>query len=90
MLILSDPSMAFKTVALSESVDCATLLPIASETGQESLTLYLILKMPSDPVQGLTFLIRLVKPGCVKKYRQLCFGMTEEITRLQIVSVISC
>lgn len=45
---------------------CAILLPFASETGQESLTLYLILKMPSDPVQGLTFLILLVSPCCAQ------------------------
>lgn len=66
VLILLDPSMAFKTVALRDCVDCAVLLPFASETGRESPTLYLILKMPSDPVQGLTFLIRLVNLGCAE------------------------
>lgn len=55
--------MAFRTVALR---DCGILLTLASETGQESPTLYLILKMPLDPVQGLTFLIRLVNPGCAQ------------------------
>lgn len=62
MLILLDPSMTFKTVALLDCVDCAILLPVTSETGQQSPTLYLILKMPLDPVQGLMFLIRLVNP----------------------------
>lgn len=42
--------------------DAAVLLPLASPAGQESPTLYLILKMPSDAIQGLTFLIRLVNP----------------------------
>lgn len=58
VLILLDPCIAFKSVALQDCVDCAILIrPFAPETGQESLKLYLILKMPSDPVQGLTMLI---------------------------------
>lgn len=40
VLIPLDPSMAFKTVSLCGGVDCAVLLPFASETGQESPTLY--------------------------------------------------
>lgn len=62
VLILFDPCTTFETVALRDCVDAAVLLPLASQAGQESPTLYLILKMPSDAIQGLTFLIRLVNP----------------------------
>lgn len=48
VLILLDPSTTLTNVFLQGSVHCAVLLTLASETGQESLTLYLILKIPLD------------------------------------------
>lgn len=62
VLILFDPCATFKTVALRDRVDAAVFLTLASQTGQESPTLHVILKMPSDAIQGLTFLIRLANP----------------------------
>ncbi len=85
VLILLDPSVAFKTVALCKYADFS----LASETGQESPTLYLILKMPSDPVQGFTVLIRLVDPGCAQT-QAAEFYCERRDSQVLIKSVISC